>query len=198
MDALTNQLQKLDVEQTLPPAKSWFPCSTINQNDFGPTTPAINPEKSTPGSPNDNNPFYHPRLSLRSAAKYIHNILSAANGACESWLQQPKADVEILATGPEHDNPLGRMCTDFNHILFFLQHGRKGWDLTYLPDDFFSDVEEVVDQLVRHLELLAEIDGCGGLMDSAVERAKAVGDRLGVIKAERLAIYLTSKEEFER
>ena len=55
-----------------------------------------------------------------------------------------------------------------------LRHGRRGWDLTYLPDNFFSDVEGVLAALLHKMQGISEIDGCKFAYENAVVPLRGV------------------------
>lgn len=95
-------------------------------------------------------------------------------------------------------SPFVHMCRDFNHILFFLEHGRRGWDLTFLPDNSFTDVEAVLPSLLIKVEQLGEIEDCAFLHETGVIALRDLKVRLGEIKVLRKRIWLQTKETYER
>ena len=98
----------------------------------------------------------------------------------------------------EKDDPLILICTDFHHISFFLEHGRRGWDLTYLPDNFFADVDGVLATLLDKMQQISEIDGCGFAYENAVVPLRDVKSKLDTIKAMRKRIWEQTKVAYEQ
>jgi hypothetical protein len=201
---LSEQLHELDVRHVVPtPARNAFPCSVIGGNSIGPnrTTPTIAHEdkiKILTKSSRDTNPFYNPKLNLEAGAMYLHKILRAALGAREAWLKEPVDRVHAMAERSSDHNPFIRMCRDFNHILFFLEHGRRGFDLTFLPDNFFADVEALLPGLLMKVEKLSEIEDCAFLHETGVVALRGMKLKLGEIKDLRNRIWLQTKETYER
>ena len=201
---LSEQLHKLDVRHVVPtPAKSVFPCGVIGGNPIGPnnTTPIATREdeiKALTTSSRDTNPFYDPDLDLGAAAKYLHRILRTALGACEAWLKVPVDRVVAMANKSGNQNPLICMCRDFNHILLFLEHGRRGFDLTFLPDNFFADVETLLPDLLIKVEQLSEIEDCAFLYETGVVVLRDLKVKLAEIEDLRIRIWLQTKEKYER
>lgn len=151
---LSDQLHNLDVKAVVPAGpKGAFSYSVIGGNQIGPNTtrlpnagrlPTTSTTTTSHKSTRDSNTFYDHKLELHAAAKFLVKILKAALKACEKWLEEPMEVVKGIVEAKGEFTPFVRMCGDFEHVRFFMQHGRRGWDLTYLPENFFVDAMAVL------------------------------------------------------
>ena len=138
------------------------------------------------------NPLYRPDMSLGTGADYIHHVLYVASKSCLGWLSKPMEEARTL-----NDESLRRMCHDLLHIQQFFQKGRQGWDLTYLPDNFFVDVELKMFSLIDEMKRLAQHTGHDWLHDKGGAPLQAIKAALAKIKAQRIKIaadYRKSQE----
>lgn len=190
---LSHGLDRLDLK---PPP---FECSTIGGNQIGPNVAPTAGEssKQLARSTPETNPFYDSRLTLAAAAKHLCGILSAALKACERWLKQPVASIQAMVSQVSEQNDIVRMCSDFNSILYFLEHERRDWNLTYFPDNFFADVGAVLPTLRVKVEQISEIEGCEAVYDNGVVPLRTVATKLREIQALRKSIWEQSREEYE-
>jgi hypothetical protein len=175
-----------------------FPSSVIVPTPNAQTLSGIIASKQSTKSTRDTNPFYDPNLTLEAAANYLFKIVRAALAASDAWLKVPVDLVRSVADAPDNENPFGRMCYDFNHILFFLEHGRGGWDLTFLPDNFFTNVETLLPSLLMKIEGLSKIEGCDFLYESGVVTLRDVRAKLSGIEELRKGIWRRTKGMYER
>lgn len=189
---LSDQLNRLDVQRLVPQfTANFFPCSQITPQAT--TTPQVQPTKPSLELTFDTNPFYHQDLTFEATAKHMYKIILAASEGCDAWLAKPDHKLQALAHLPQDQNPLARMCQDINHILFFLDRGRKGCDLTFLPDNFFSDVETLLATLPVKLLGLSEKAGAEFLLREGMVKVEDLRYRLEEIKALRAGIWMQSK-----
>ena len=196
---LSEQLHKLNVNHGMPERpRNVFPNSVIVPTPNAQTPSGIITSKPSTKSTRDINPFYDPNLTLEAAARYLFNIFQAALAASNAWLKVPVDLVRSVADAPENENPFLRMCCDFNHILFFLEHGRGGWDLTFLPDNFFTDVEALLPNLLFKVEGVSEIEGCDFIFESGVVPLRDVHAKLSGIEKLRKGSWRKTKEVHER
>ena len=154
--------------------------------------------KDTPATttepPISNNPFYLPALSFGDAAKHIHKIVRAALDACDKWRKMPWPEFRVVFSMEAENDPIPRMRHDIHCIRLFLEHGREGWDLTHLPENFFADVMSMVSRL---REELYKVEVSGSIREKATPALQKILSTLSWVRAERLRIFYESKTEYE-
>lgn len=115
------------------------------------------------------NPLYANVLSFSKAMSNIIDTLASADKACRYWLRLPEQRAREVMTGTTSaGKPMVRLQRDFEDVCQFLTNGREGWDFTQMPDNFFRDIEVVLESVILHLECLFGYKGCEGLCAEAL------------------------------
>ncbi|KAK4635682.1 hypothetical protein CLAFUW4_02008 [Fulvia fulva] len=146
--------------------------------------------------PDPNNPFFDARLDLKHGAGLIFKILNAAHTSSNHWTGTMVESQFLQFAQKAKQNPshaLNRICKDINHVLDLLRFGRKGWTLTDLPHNFFEDVEQLLPDIIMHLNRLSDYRGCGWLLDKVVLLVVEVEKRVKGIRKERCRIEMEAK-----
>jgi len=182
-----------------------FPTSTVlpgfqfrPRNALGPEEQLI--EVLNAMASTSKNVFFEPALTFEQMAQHIHSIFAAAETALrDHFISLPQEKlVHLLTCVKEPNNPIPRLCLDFHHIAQFLEMGREGWDIVLLPDNFFLDVEPLLERVIKHTETLCTREGCGHLRRFMADPLGVVQKKLESKRRERYMLWEQSKARFER
>lgn len=92
----------------------------------------------------------------------------AALCAASHWTQLPEASFITLAYKTKGRSTLIAFCNDLLCLAQVIGVGRRDWDLTYLPFEFFEDVVPVLNEIEDLVRSLAGRKGCSWLREMAV------------------------------
>ncbi|KAK3717427.1 hypothetical protein LTR37_005817 [Vermiconidia calcicola] len=126
-----------------------------------------------------NNPFYDQHLTFPEGSTV------------------PIDEFRLLARQNSPGSPLLRMCSDFNYVKQFVAHGRKGWDLTHLPDIFFADMEALLMPLLEKIGRLGDYEDCAWLREKAIPQLQEIRKKLTAIRSERTWIWHRTRAEYD-
>ncbi|KAK5729986.1 hypothetical protein LTR17_011503 [Elasticomyces elasticus] len=115
--------------------------------------------------------YYHPGMSFEQAADQITRIVRSAYAATKSWAEQwsPRQFIELAR---RDKRTLDIMCRDLFWIAEFLHLGRRHWDCALWPRTLFAEMNALLPELQRNLDLLAAHEGCEWLKAAAMEHVK--------------------------
>jgi hypothetical protein len=142
------------------------------------------------------NPFFDPALTLQHAAQIIHKIFGAAVHASEEWLKLVPAHFVRIAHDRQYD-AVTRLEQDLGFINAFLANGRSGWDLTHLPDNFFTDIDNLITRLADCLQTFTSYKDCLFLRHKLISPVASIKKWLQYIQGKRQNIWQESKARYE-
>ncbi|KAK5679719.1 hypothetical protein LTS10_007667 [Elasticomyces elasticus] len=124
--------------------------------------------------------YYHPGMSFEQAADQITRVVRSAHAATKSWAEQwsPCQFIE-LARRDKRTREI--MCRDLFWIAEFLHLGRRHWDRALWPRTLFAEMNALLPELQRKLDLLAAHEGCEWLKSAAMEHVKYAFGRFAAL-----------------
>ncbi|KAK3648384.1 hypothetical protein LTR56_007501 [Elasticomyces elasticus] len=124
--------------------------------------------------------YYHPGMSFEQAADQISRNVQSAHAATKSWAEQwsPRQFIELAR---RDKRGLEIMCRDLFWIAEFLHLGRRDWDCALWPRTLFAEMNALLPELQRNLDLLAAHEGCEWLKAAAVEHVKYAFGRFAAL-----------------
>ncbi|KAK4901695.1 hypothetical protein LTR27_001467 [Elasticomyces elasticus] len=124
--------------------------------------------------------YYHPGMSFEQAADQITRIVRSAHAATKSWAEQ-WSPCQFIELARRDKRTLEIMCRDLFWIAEFLHLGRRHWDCALWPRTLFAEMNALLPELQRNLDLLAAHEGCEWLKSAAMEHVKYAFGRFAAL-----------------
>lgn len=153
-----------------------------------------NPLQLEVSFPDENNTFYHPSMTLQTAAQQLIGNFRAADRFlahyCDDQIAQPTNFKPLVV---EH---MDDMVRDLRYAAQFLRLGKLGWDLVTLPHEFFEDAKAVIPGLKIYIQRLCAKRNLRFLVDGLVE-VERVEVALGKLQGRRRELEMVARIQWE-